>query len=415
MRNTWARRARPRSLLGIVVLTAAACAGEAADPLSPVVTDSAGISVVTYELAEVAVPVLASLGEHDLQLGVQNGALEYTFSRIPDLGVAPNGSLVVSDALAQEFRVYDPAGGFLGRIGQAGEGPGEFASAPLLAGISHDTVFALDTRSSRLTTFTLDGAVLSTARLGGETLGRPVLMIRQEDGSFLAQSPWVPATPDRSVHDMRLELDSMVVERLDPSGVPLDTVLVLPDRTRARHSVEAGGGLIRTRAAAPPFATRAFLRSDGRGSVIGHNDSFELQLRGPEGQLQRMLRVLGVQNPMTGAEMRRRQEASLLERFGEDVDPLLRRLNVEFIPDRLQAFQTILVAANGDIWVALTEFDGSDGYDWLVFDSRGELRGSVRTPPRLSVFEVHDDYVVGVFLDDLDVSYVRRYPLGVER
>ncbi|MEE2899930.1 MAG: 6-bladed beta-propeller [Gemmatimonadota bacterium] len=45
----------------------------------------------------------------------------------------------MSDALAQELRVYDAAGTYVRTIGQRGEGPGEFASAPAIVGLAGDT------------------------------------------------------------------------------------------------------------------------------------------------------------------------------------------------------------------------------------------------------------------------------------
>jgi hypothetical protein len=35
----------------------------------------------------------------------------------------------------------------------------------------------------------------------------------------------------------------------------------------------------------------------------------------------------------------------------------------------------------------------------------------VHTPPEQRLREVHDDFVVGFVLDELDVPHVRRYPL----
>lgn len=409
--TAWTRQARVWAIAAAVATTGWGCSeGSGRIPLATV-TDSAGVRVVTYDLTGVTVPTYVLLAEYDLQIGLQDGAPEYTFSSVPDLDVAPNGSLVVSDELAKELRVYDSRGLFLGKIGQSGEGPGEFANAPTVVGFSADTVFAFDSRNSRLTSFLIGGDLLTMTSLRSDTYGRPVFTIRQDDGTYLAQSPWVNREPDRTVHGMRLELDSIVIERLDATGALIDTVFVMADRTRVRVSQAAAGESIRTLAGSPPFVARAFLRSDGRRGIVGRSDFFELQLLGPEGEAQTAVRVLGVQNPMTGDEIRRRQEAAIREAYGPDGNAMATRLNVEFIPDGLQAFQTIVVSEDGDIWVALTEFDGSGGYDWLVFDGNGGLRGSVRTPPDLIVFEVHQDFVLGVYQDELDVPYVRRYPL----
>jgi len=94
-----------------------------------------------------------------------------------------------------------------------------------------------------------------------------------------------------------------------------------------------------------------------------------------------------------------------------ETDPNVWRANVEFLPDRLPAFAAIVVGDGGDIWMALTEYDMSGGLDWLVFTPSGELRGTVHTPPDMQLFEIRSEFILGVYRDDLDVPYVRRYPL----
>jgi hypothetical protein len=202
------------------------------------VLDSAGVRIVTYDLTDLTVPTYRVIVEHDLEIGVQDGAPEYSFSRIPGLAVTRDGSFVVSDALAQELRVYDATGTYVRTIGQRGEGPGEFASAPAIVGLAGDTVFVFDRRSRRVTSFLMSGDLIEMTTL----------------------------------------------------------------------------------------------RSD-------------------------------------------------------------------------------VIADSGDIWVALTEYDGSEGYDWLVFSPAGELLGTVHTPPDTRLLAVHDDFVVGVVLDEFDVPYVRRHAL----
>lgn len=408
-----ARAAWRCSTFGVVATLATACSNGSGGELTPLAVDSAGIAILTYDLTGVEVPTYGRLGDLDLEIGTQAGASEYTFSAIPDVAVAPDGAILVSDAFGRELRVFDASGQFTHSIGQPGEGPGEFGAAPHVAGFDGDSVFVFDDRLRRLTAFTHEGEVGSTAVLGFDGGGRPMSAIRLEDGTLLSLSRWTPITPDRAVHDLRLELDSAVVEHLGADGQPLDTLLVLADRPRARHSIAVADGGIRTREAVPPFVPRAFVRLTRSQAIVARSDLFELQFRDFRGELEAVLRVLGAQNPMTGDELRRRQDAALVAQFGENVDPLLRRLNVEFIPDGLQAFQNILVGVNGDVWVARAEFDSSNGYEWLVFDPSGVLRGTVTTPPRVRLFEVHDDFVIGVFRDELDVSFVRRYPLDI--
>jgi hypothetical protein len=194
-----------RATVTAVIAVAVGCAGDAPDAFVATVTDSAGVRIVTHDLTGVTVPTYRTVSEHDLEIGVQEGAPEYSFSRIPDLAIAPDGSIVVSDALAQELRVFDANGAFLRAIGQAGDGHGEFANAPVLVGFAGDTVFAFDVRSSRISSFTMRGDLISMMTLRAGDPGRPVFMIRQDDGTYLTQAPWLNRVLDSSFHDARLE------------------------------------------------------------------------------------------------------------------------------------------------------------------------------------------------------------------
>jgi hypothetical protein len=100
------------------------------------------------------------------------------------------------------------------------------------------------------------------------------------------------------------------------------------------------------------------------------------------------------------------------EAMGErPLDPRTRQLNLDYLPERLPEFAEVTLGGDGDVWVTVTEFDGSNDYDRLVFSSAGELRGMVHTPPDMRLMVVRPSYIIGVVTDELDVPYVRRYPL----
>ena len=87
------RGAIRRSAAACIVVAAIGCAGDANRPTAEIV-DSAGTRIVTYDLSNVIVPTYRILLGHDLEIGEQDGAPEYTFSRIADLAVANGGSLI---------------------------------------------------------------------------------------------------------------------------------------------------------------------------------------------------------------------------------------------------------------------------------------------------------------------------------
>jgi len=397
-----------------VALAAGACSGDAGIPSAEVV-DSAGVRVVSYDLTDVPIPTYRTVASHDLEVGTQDGAPEYAFSSIPDLAVTSDGSIVVSDAVARELRVYAAGGTYVRTIGRRGEGPGEFSGAPMIAGIAGDTMFAFDARTVRVTSFGLDGELIETTSPGTDEIGRPQSMIRQDDGTYLMVSRWVAPGAEEELYDVRMELDSIVIEHVDATGALIDTMRVMAERSRARRVQSPRAGVFSVLQADTPYSPRAFVRSDGTRARLAFSDAFELELRDSRGEVATILRVLGVGHPATADDIRAVQEARLREELGDgEIAPAVRRLNLDFLPDRLPAFASVRISDEGDIWVALMEYDASGGYDWLVFTPAGELRGSVHTPADLQLFAIRGDHIVGVFRDELDVPYVRRHPLVVQ-
>jgi hypothetical protein len=375
------------------------------------VEDSAGVRILTYDLSGVETPVYRIVGSPDLALGVVDGAVEYTFARIADINVTDSDALLVSDAASAQIRVFDSEGTYQGSVGRSGEGPGEFAGTPSILGSLADTLFAYDARSGRLATFTIAGELLSDVPVRSGTGNRIAELVRRSDGSYLGQSNWIASDRETTLHDFRLELDSVVIEHLTGDGKVIDTLEVMADRNRVRTVRDAGGGLLRSIQGEPPYSPRAFTRAGDGLFVIGRNDSFELRLIS-DSDVPIVLRVRGVEHPADAAAIRTHQEAVLDEAAGDQqMDPATRRLYLDFLPSQLPAFEAVVVGERGDVWIARTQLEHTDGYEWLVFNPIGELRGSVHTPPGMRLFAVNETYIVGVVTDELDVPSLRRYPL----
>lgn len=401
-----------KSLFVLALFGVVACADSRSDLPRAVISDSAGVRLISYDLTDIAVTPHRLLGDHDLEIGALDGDAEYAFSQISDLALTPGGSVIVSDALGQELRLFDRDGNFVRAIGGPGGGPGEFSTAPTITGVSGDTVAAFDRQASRITFFDLSGRMLGTVSLRTDAIGAADALIRMADGTYAAQSRWVDPDAATAFHEMRLELDSAVIMRLASNGDVLDTVQIMPDRTRARIVQDAGGGRVRTMQANSPYSVRAVIASPGVGMIVGHSGVFELRFFGMDSSLDAILRVRGVDHPATAREIRAHQEAAIAADIGDqELDPNVRRLNLDFLPERLPSFTNVLVSDGGDVWVGLSEYDLSSGMDWLVFEPTGALLGSVHTPPELRLRAVRADYVVGFVLDELDVPFVRRYPL----
>jgi hypothetical protein len=66
---------------------------------------------------------------------------------------------------------------------------------------------------------------------------------------------------------------------------------------------------------------------------------------------------------------------------------------------------------SGNVWVPAFEIARGTPTRWSVFDPDGRYWGDLTTPARFRVLEIGDDYVLGVWRDDLDVEYLRKYEL----
>lgn len=404
---------RSSGILAAVVCATARC-GPAA-PEGPIATrvDSAGVQIITYDLSASEAHMWASVSEPDLEVGVMDGDPAYVFSAIGDVVVSGDGSIVVADRQTRELRAFDPEGNHLRSFGGPGGGPGEFASSPWIAGIAGDSVFAFDSRSARVTTFTVAGDLLGDVSVRSETTGRPMLGHRLPDGTFLMRSRWVNPAAANEVYETKLVLDSMVVERLDADGGFLDTVMVVPETQRVRSiqgSVDTG---FRVRQASPGFVPSAHLVATGGRAVFGYSDAFDLALHTVDGDLAARVRVRGVQHPATQADLRAQIEATLIADLGKDgITPETRQLFLEYVPERTPSFRELRGTEGGEVWVSLYDPQPDSETTWLVFDPSGALLGSVVTPDGVSVRWIDDDFLLGVVRDEFDVPYLRRYPLS---
>jgi hypothetical protein len=91
---------------------------------------------------------------------------------------------------------------------------------------------------------------------------------------------------------------------------------------------------------------------------------------------------------------------AMLRSFYEDMNP----------PETRGVVRDLLVDRLGMIWLNVDASE-SDGPEWLIIDAAGESIARVRTPAGLAIHEIGEDYVLGVWRNELDVESVRQYYL----
>ena len=84
-------------------------------------------------------------------------------------------------------------------------------------------------------------------------------------------------------------------------------------------------------------------------------------------------------------------------------------------PEIMPVFSRLLVDDVGWLWAELYRFDVRQPWRWIVFGPNGEGLGSVDMPPGLTVWQIGQDFVLGVWRDENRVEYVRRHTLAGRR
>jgi hypothetical protein len=81
------------------------------------------------------------------------------------------------------------------------------------------------------------------------------------------------------------------------------------------------------------------------------------------------------------------------------------------LPEVLPAFQSLRVDRAGWYWAELFRVGKAPTSDWLVFDPQGRARGIVQLPSDIEVHQIELNYILGRWIDEFGVEYVRRYAL----
>lgn len=92
-------------------------------------------------------------------------------------------------------------------------------------------------------------------------------------------------------------------------------------------------------------------------------------------------------------------------------EPVRRAVQSIPVPDSLAGLFFLKVTQQGRIWVSEARPPADTAITWDVYDLEGRARARVVTPSHFEPHEVGPDYVIGRFLDDLDINFIRLYAL----
>jgi len=385
---------------------------EQAIPASPATArDSAGVRIIEHQnYPELPIWTLEDPPEAIIGFDPQGPAHQLT--QVVGAVRLSDGRLVVGDRVTKEARYFDSFGGHLLTVGGGGQGPGELRFLYAVDHIGGDTLV-----------------------LGGWPIGNRNWF--DERGGFLRSEilgPWFPGLLGRTLPDGSLLLDTYpqgshgntiefwasqgqedylrptgVLELVSRDGTSVDTLGTMYGEEWLKI------GQLRQNFAmhALPFQWRTQLAWSQDGTFVGEMNQPEIRSYDRDGNLFRILRWVPSVVPVTADDRREFRERVLVGlRRPEQRPDYERWLSQAAYPEFKQAFEAIVSDDEGTLWVRSPSAFGSETERWTVYGPGGTSVAALDLPAGLRVVDVGPEHVLAVWVDELDLEYVRSYRIN---
>lgn len=403
-----------------------ACAGSGSEGAAASATrrDSAGVQIVENSGPLWTDAKAWTVTDSPLvDIGGVAGDPAYDFDQVNGVIRLSSGRLAVAITGTSQVRFYDAEGTHLATSGTRGSGPGEYQMIAGFYPAADDSVIVADLVSRRLTVLSDSGKVGRTFSLGTEsgfampgaggrmTLGMPAGVF--DDGAVLAVGMSFQLNADRA----GVYRDSVVHVVYAPDGTVRDSIGRFPGIEMEQIPITFGPQSFKAPSPVPLGRNTMVAIQDDR-VILGTNDSWELQVRGQDGTLRRLIRVAQEPRPISPEQVttHRQESRKLIEN-----QPMMRnvpeqvrkqfydRIEQAKYPETFPFIEGILAANDGTLWVHEQGDPGDERRVLAVFDSTGQLLGRVRLPDRFRPTHVTGDVIAGVWQDADDVEHVRVY------
>ncbi len=346
--------------------------------------------------------------ELDLEVGDFDGP--NSFARIRDVAVRRAGGLWVLDGQARRVRGFDEDGIAVLAFGGHGQGPGEFTFVDYVFELAGGDIVVAGSGPIALHRFGFEGSYQSTDIL-------PDSVFRRRSASELESRP--PPGPSfgkwRVGPDGSVFVQTVVIDADGESIIRSDALFRLRSEgqratrlTRWNSSLMKGG----------PGGTMRLLQpnrnwapvADG-GVWFTDGSSYELRRLDRSGKLTTVLRRVAAVVPLSESIKR-----DVLQILSEDLDSDFERMmlaKAEFPATLPATFGLWISDPSGQLWVGVRDptqpWDHERANAWDLFETDGGYLGRLPIPEGFRPTRVTQDYVIGIWLDELDVSHARRY------
>lgn len=336
--------------------------------------------------------------EPSLSIGSVAGGGPDQLFRVTDATRLPDGRIVIANAGSSELRVFNPDGTHAATWGRRGEGPGEFASGSpaIVAQWPGDSVAAPN--RGRLSVFDKDGNHGRDVRL--ELVVANVVDLLPDGGIVTGGIARMHGAMTGSTGSVRPDVEWKV---LGADG-KLDASFGEFPGTEWWAVFSLGGQIESSRV--HPFGRNTVGAAWGDLVAIGDQASYEIKAFAADGSLVRIVRRDGDLEKPTRADLDAYWERRYADLPDDRRANSLREAKDVGLVDAYPAFSRIVADRVGNLWVR--EYRSRV---WTVFDREGGVQGLIEIPPRFGVFEIGEDYLLGLVRDELGVEYVQLWAL----
>ena len=297
-----------------------------------------------------------------------------------DVGIMPDGGVVVLDAGNQRVLRFGSEGEYLGSFGSEGEGPGQFR-VPLLLEVADSLIYVVDAAQNRLLAFDQKGEFLSSFALEFDGLvgTSPAFAAGAPDEVYLfaEPAPFMEGARDTG---------SAVLYRMDAAGAIRDTVLTFPAANWTPIQLPSG----RFTFAKPRLMPEPRFSAEAGVIAVNATAGYVIEIRSPSGEPIRRVARMYSHTPVT-LEIK----DSLLERLSQGPSKLPREAleAVPFAPV-VPAIEDVVLDDRGRLWVDVYVPGEPTRLD--IFDEEGRFLGPLRLPAPLRLEDVRGDLACGV-------------------
>jgi hypothetical protein len=407
-------RNRNVALAAVLSIAVASCADAQRTAHPPTVLDSAGIRIVTNVLPTNVAATIASSPTLDIGGGDDAaGALAGVMGAVR-LG---DGRVAIAEQSTRSIKLFDAKGRFVRTIGRQGAGPGEFTSLVRLDLLPGDSLAAYDGLRATLTVFDTIGRVGRTERLpagpGGLSLNGVL-----GDGTMVLSRAY----------------NVMFSRTSRPERDPITYVAVRP-QSRVVDTIADVAGTDMFLFAGEDFSSRRELPF-GRTSVIavgrdrlyfGTGDRWQIDARTSDGQVVGVYRLRHEPTKVTESEIARfkrefieRMKGTRVQATGgggggpADMRARMiaqseRMLEVVPFPETHAPYDSLLIGADGELWVRRAHPFPSEASTWTILAHGGAALGLVTLPAEMRPLHIGRDFLVALTKDADDVQHVGVY------